>query len=196
MTESDDRQVQIAMPRPLIGRNPNTFCKTSWWCRSCNPDGLPGGLAKVLDPLLPCNRLSRPFSCACICPRTLATNGQPKAVPHPSIALDFSETVNRLTDLTTKWTFDREITLEQTRQAAQLILIQFPRLFGWVDFGFHTRFSSNRRSDAVEILKRIDDLFVVWNINTQKTRHTSPLLNHCPVTIYGKTNSFARELER
>jgi hypothetical protein len=113
---------------------------------------------------------------------------------HPTITLDFSEPVNRLPDLTAKRTFYGKITLEQTRQTTQFIFVQLPCLFGWVDLGFHARFPGNRRSDAVEILKRIDDLLVVWNINTQKTRHTGPLLNHYPVTIYDKNEHLSQNV--
>jgi hypothetical protein len=35
------------------------------------------------------------------------------------------------------------------------------------------------RAYAIEILKRIHDLLVVGNVNTEKTRHTCLLLNLC-----------------
>jgi hypothetical protein len=92
----------------------------------------------------------------------LAANRQALLVPDPSVAFDFSETVNRLPDLSTQWTLDGVIPLQQTGQTAEFVLASF---------------SSDVRSYAIEILKRVYDLLVVGNINTEKTRHTCPLLN-------------------
>jgi hypothetical protein len=107
----------------------------------------------------------------------LAANRQALLVPDPSVAFDFSETVNRLPDLSTQWTLDGVIPLQQTGQTAEFVLVQLSSLLCRVDFCLHASFSSDVRSYAIEILKRVYDLLVVGNINTEKTRHTCPLLN-------------------
>ena len=160
-------------------------------------------LAKVLDPLLSCNRLARTLSSPCVGPCTLAPYRQANLVPHPTVALDFSQSMDRLTHLPSKWTFDRVVAFEQARQTAQLIFVQLTSLFGRIDLGLNTRFSCYRWTNAIKILKRVDDLFVVRNVNTKKTRHTCLLLNHClerfstktipvPVPVHSKNASVAK----
>jgi len=116
----------------------------------------------------------------------LTADGQALLVPNSTITLDFPQSVNALTDLTTKWTFDGIIAFEQGRQTAQFVFIQVSRLFGRIDFGLYARFPSNNRANAVKILKRINDLLVIRNINTEKTRHTCLLLNLYLPGLYAK----------
>jgi hypothetical protein len=109
----------------------------------------------------------------------LAANRQALLVPDPSVTFDFSETVNRLPDLSTQWTLDGVIPLQETCQAAQLVLVQLTSLLCGVDFGLNASFPGDVRAYAIEILKGIHDLLVVGNVNTEKTRHTCLLLNLC-----------------
>jgi hypothetical protein len=95
---------------------------------------------------------------------------------HTSVALDFSQAMNALSDLTTKWTFDRVFSLEQAGQSAQLVLVQFSRLLRDVNFRFDASFSRYSWPDAIQILKRINDLLIVRDVNTEQTRHSCPLL--------------------
>ena len=141
------------------------------------------GLSKVLDPLLAGDGLAWPLAGPCVGTRSLASYRQTEFVPKPPVAFDFAKTMNRLSNLTTQRTFDRVVALEQASQTAQFVLVEFPSFLSRVNLRFDARLSGNRRANAVEILKRINDLFVVWNVNTQKTRHTCPLLNHYPVTL-------------
>jgi hypothetical protein len=74
-------------------------------------------------------------------------------VAHAAVALDFTQSVNRLADLASQWTLDRKVTLEQASQTAQLVLVQLTSLFGRVDLRLDTRIPSNGRSNAVQVLK-------------------------------------------
>lgn len=149
--------------------------------------GTPGGtkdhpkvskLAKVLDPLLPCNRLARTLSSPCVGPRALTPYRQANLVPHPTVALDFPQSMDRLTNLPSKRTFHGVVAFEQARQSAQLIFVQVTRPFDRTDLGLNARFSCYRWTNSIKILKRVNDLLVVRNVNTKKTRHTCLLLNH------------------
>jgi hypothetical protein len=77
-------------------------------------------LSQVLHALLTSNRLTRSLTGAGVCLGALAANGQTDTVTNASVALDFTKATNILRHLATKRPFDRVITLEHDRNAAEL----------------------------------------------------------------------------
>jgi hypothetical protein len=90
---------------------------------------------------------------------------------HTSIALDFTQSMDRLTDLAAQWTFHRKVTFKQRRQPAQFVFIQLASTFIRINVRLFTNFPSNERAHTIKIGKRNANLLLVRNINTQQTRH-------------------------
>ena len=134
-------------------------------------------LSQVLNALLACNCLSRSLTSPGVGTCSLTTDRQALLVSYPSIALNFTQAMNALADLSTERSFYGVVAFKSGRKTAQFVFVQIPRLLRWIDFGLHACLTRDDRPNAIEILKRIDDLLVIRNINTKKTRHACLLLN-------------------
>jgi len=131
-------------------------------------------LSQVFYALFTGNGLSRTLAGASVGTGTLTTHWQALFVPDAPIALDFSQSMDALSDLAAQWAFHRVIAFEQGGKTAQFIFIQVSSLFRRIDLGLYARFPGDDRANTVQILKRINDLLVIRNVNTEKTRHTLP----------------------
>ena len=112
-------------------------------------DGQDKRLTQILDPFLAGDRLTRTFTGAGIGLGSLASDRQATAMTHPAIRLDFAETTDVLSQLTTQRTFHRVVTLEQRRDPTKFILLDVTCRSCRVNSQFLTDLTGAEETNAV-----------------------------------------------
>jgi hypothetical protein len=105
-------------------------------------------------------------------------------VPESAIASHFAKSSNTLSNLPTQRPLDGVISLQKASETAQFVLVQLLGFLRRINFGGYANLTCDRRPYTIQILEGIKDLFVVWKVNTEKTRHSSPLLMVVKITSY------------
>lgn len=89
----------------------------------------------------------------------------------PTIAADVLQPRDTLSDLPTQLPFDNVVLVEQRGHPRELIFVKVAGLRLRTDSGLTAQFASDLRADPIQILQRIDSLFVGWNVDAEQSWH-------------------------
>lgn len=116
--------------------------------------------------------LTRTFACACIRLRALTTNGEATAMPDSAIAVNGGQPLEMRLLLATKVTFSDEFHgLDHLNDHSDLLVREFARSDVRIDIASGEDFSTEGKTDAINIRQRVFDLLFVGDIDSEETSH-------------------------
>jgi hypothetical protein len=100
-------------------------------------------------------------------------NWQAAPVPYTPVARYIAQTSNILRHLTSKLTFNNTITVNSLSYSTYLIFREFAGSDCLIDAGLLQNHICSTPANTVNIRKRYPHGLIVWNINTNYTRHNN-----------------------
>jgi len=130
-------------------------------------------VTELLDAFPAGHGLSSSLSGARVGLRALTSNRQSSAMADASVALDIAQTSYVLRVLSAQLTFDHVVLFHVRGQIAQLVFAQILGSHALVDADGFEDLGRREPAYPMDVGQCDDDSLVIWNVNTQESRHAS-----------------------
>jgi hypothetical protein len=134
-------------------------------------------LAFFLNTLLAGDRFSRALSRACIALSALTSNWQAPSVANAPVALYVAKPSDILSNLSAELASDYVIPVDNLRYLAELVFAEFAGLCVFFDPGLLQYLLRGMLTNTNNVGQRDPYRFIIWNIDTNYTRHFSSCSN-------------------